>query len=147
MHDVKDWAEVHRLFCLSGGPRRRSLNDYARPFIGNLGRHHLPVSSARRGKSASSRSGHLIPNRPRCQLGARRVRRQLSVAGTPSGGPMNRVGLLPTTHRGQQDSRHSHDSRQTGLPEMVGSHEGQKVTLNRENGRDRPKQSCYYAAL
>jgi uncharacterized protein Veg len=30
---------------------------------------------------------------------------------------------------------------------MVGSHEGQKVTLNRENGRDRPKQSCYYAAL
>jgi hypothetical protein len=38
-------------------------------------------------------------------------------------------------------------SRQTGLPEMVGSHEGQKVTLNRENGRDRPKQSCYYAAL
>lgn len=36
---------------------------------------------------------------------------------------------------------------QAGLPEMVGSHEGQKVTLNRENGRDRPKQSCYYAAL
>jgi uncharacterized protein Veg len=30
---------------------------------------------------------------------------------------------------------------------MVGSHEGQKVILNRENGRDRPKQSCYYAAL
>jgi hypothetical protein len=36
---------------------------------------------------------------------------------------------------------------QAGLPEMVGSHEGQKVILNRENGRDRPKQSCYYAAL
>jgi uncharacterized protein Veg len=44
--------------------------------------------------------------------------------------------------KGLDDERHL-----AGLPEMVGSHEGQKVILNRENGRDRPKQSCYYAAL
>jgi len=35
----------------------------------------------------------------------------------------------------------------TGLPEMVGNHEGQISVLTRENGREVPKWSCYYATL
>ena len=34
---------------------------------------------------------------------------------------MNRVGLLPTTHRCEQDSRHSRDSRQTKPPSVSNS--------------------------
>jgi len=36
---------------------------------------------------------------------------------------------------------------QPGLPEMVGNHEGQISVLTRENGREVPKWSCYYATL
>jgi hypothetical protein len=56
--------------------------------------------------------------------------------------PFRRSALVEAIEAGAQPGR-----ALSGLPEMVGSHEGQKVTLNRENGRDRPKQSCYYAAL
>lgn len=35
----------------------------------------------------------------------------------------------------------------TGLTEMVGSHEGQKGTLSRGNGRDGAVGSCYYTSL
>ena len=36
---------------------------------------------------------------------------------------------------------------QTGLTELVGTHPGRNVLLNRENGRGCASGSCYYAGL
>ncbi len=36
---------------------------------------------------------------------------------------------------------------QSGLPQMMGTRHPQKAVLNRENGRERPNEACYYASL